>query len=112
MATAPHEINTYGHTLSLHAALPIVMAEASHGSEGDSDEPGGRAARAGSGQVLAEVRVRPGSEMAGRTLEEVACRHKHQCIVLGIERRSRMLRERITRMPLKDGDVQIGRAHV
>src|SRR3546814_14159222 len=79
------------------------MADASHGSDGDSDDTGRRAARAGSGQVLAEVMVRPGSEMAGRTLEEVAFRHKHPCIVLGIERRSRMLRERITRMPLKDG---------
>ncbi|HEY9536880.1 MAG TPA: SLC13 family permease [Kiloniellaceae bacterium] len=84
---------------------PELMADASHGSDGDSDDTGRRAARAGSGQVLAEVMVRPGSEMAGRTLEEVAFRHKHQCIVLGIERRSRMLRERITRMPLKDGDV-------
>src|SRR3546814_15768046 len=81
------------------------MADASHGSDGDSDDTGRRAARAGSGQVLAEVMVRPGSEMAGRTPEEVAFRHKHQCIVLGIERPSRMLRERITRMLLMDGDV-------
>src|SRR3546814_9650526 len=83
------------------------MADASHGSDGDSDDTGRRAARAGSGQVLAVVMVRPGSEMAGRTLEEVAFRPKHQCIVLGIERRSRMLRERITRMPLKDGNVML-----
>lgn len=57
------------------------------------------------GQVQAEVMVRPDSQIVGHTLEEVGFRYKHHCIVLGIERRSRMLRERITRIPLKDGDV-------
>src|SRR3546814_8287153 len=56
--------------------------------------------------------VRPGSEMAGRTLEEIGFADRHHCVVLAVERRSRMLRERITRMPLKDGDVLLiqGRA--
>lgn len=57
------------------------------------------------GQVQAEVMVRPDSEIVGHTLEEIGFRYKHHCIVLGIERRNRMLRERITRIPLKDGDV-------
>jgi di/tricarboxylate transporter len=57
------------------------------------------------GQIQAEVMVRPDSEIVGRTLEEIGFRYKHHCVVLGVERRSRMLRERITRMPLKDGDV-------
>jgi di/tricarboxylate transporter len=57
------------------------------------------------GQTQAEVMVRPESEFVGRTLEEIGFRYRHHCIVLGIERRSRMLRERITRIPLKDGDV-------
>lgn len=60
--------------------------------------------RAG-GQIQAEVMVRPDSEIVGHTLEDIGFRYKHHCIVLGIERRSRMLRERITRIPLKDGDV-------
>src|SRR3546814_11932987 len=77
---------------------PELMADASHGSDGDSDDTGRRAARAGSGQVLAEVMVRPGSEMAGRTLAAVACRHKPQCIVLGIERHRRMLRHGLPSM--------------
>ena len=57
------------------------------------------------GQIQAEVMVRPDSEIVGHTLEDIGFRYKHHCIVLGIERRSRMLRERITRIPLKDGDV-------
>jgi di/tricarboxylate transporter len=86
---------------------PELMADAFRGSDedgestGDSQPPPWTA----SGQIQAEVMVRPESEIVGRTLEEIGFRYKHHCIVLGIERRSRMLRERITRIPLKDGDV-------
>ncbi|UCH74748.1 MAG: SLC13 family permease [Rhodospirillales bacterium] len=57
------------------------------------------------GQTLAEVMVPPGSPMVGRTLERIGFRYRHHCIVLGIERRSRMLRRRITEIPLEAGDV-------
>ncbi len=56
-------------------------------------------------QALAEVMVPPGSYMIGSTLEQVGFRYKHHCIVLGIERRAKMLRERMTRVPLEAGDV-------
>src|SRR5690606_5383256 len=66
-------------------------------------EPTGDSLQTGR-QIMAEVMVRPESELVGRTLEEIGFRYRHHCVVLGIERRSRMLRDRITRMPLKDGD--------
>ncbi len=56
-------------------------------------------------QVMAEVMVPPASPMVGRTLERIGFRYRHGCIVLGIERRSRMLRRRITEIPLEAGDV-------
>jgi len=56
-------------------------------------------------QALAEVMVPPGSYMVGKTLETIGFRYKHHCIVLGIERRAKMLRERMTRVPLDAGDV-------
>jgi len=56
-------------------------------------------------QALAEVMVPPGSYMIGKTLENIGFRYKHHCIVLGIERRAKMLRERMTRVPLDAGDV-------
>lgn len=85
---------------------PELMADAFRGTgeEGESDSTERRPWNA-SGQILAEVMVRPGSELVGRTLEEIGFRYHHHCIVLGIERRARMLRDRITRMPLKEGDV-------
>lgn len=57
------------------------------------------------GQVLAEVMVPPGSPLVGRTLERIGFRYRYRCIVLGIERRSRMLRRRVTGIALDAGDV-------
>lgn len=55
-------------------------------------------------QVLAETMVKPGSRMIGRTLEEVQFRHEHHCIVIGIQRRSHLLRRRLTEIRLEAGD--------
>jgi di/tricarboxylate transporter len=56
-------------------------------------------------QTIAEVMVPPNSPLVGRTLERIGFRYRYRCIVLGIERRSRMLRRRITDIPLEGGDV-------
>ncbi len=54
---------------------------------------------------LAEVLVVPRSNMVGRNLEQIHFRNFTGCIVLGLQRRSRMFRERLTDIPLMDGDV-------
>ena len=56
------------------------------------------------GQVLAEVMVTPGSTMIGRTLEDIGFRYQHHCIVIGIQRRSQLLRQRLTEIRLEAGD--------
>src|SRR3546814_438805 len=91
---------------------PMAAASPGRAEGGETDAGGRRTPWTERGQILAEVMVRPGSEMAGRTLEEIGFADRHHCVVLAVERRSRMLRERITRMPLKDGDVLLiqGRA--
>ena len=43
--------------------------------------------------------------MVGRNLEQIHFRNFTGCIVLGLQRRSRMFRERLTDIPLMDGDV-------
>ena len=57
------------------------------------------------GQALAEVMLAPGSRMAGLTLPQIGFRYKTHCIVLGIQRRQRMIRQRITDVRLQPGDV-------
>ena len=56
-------------------------------------------------QALAEVMVAPASRMIGRTLPQIGFRYQTHCIVLGIQRRSRMIRQRMTDIRLEAGDV-------
>lgn len=67
------------------------------------EDPGGRWQEGG--QVLAEVMVAPTSGLKGLTLPQIGFRYKTHCVVLGIQRRSRMIRQRLTDIRLESGDV-------
>lgn len=62
-------------------------------------------AKPGGELVLAETVVAPGSRMIGQTIEQIAFRHQTGCIVLGIQRRSRMIRTLLNDIRLEAGDV-------
>ncbi len=55
--------------------------------------------------MLADVMVAPASRMIGQTLPQIGFRYKTHCIVLGIQRRSRMIRARLTDIRLRAGDM-------
>lgn len=56
-------------------------------------------------QMLAEVVVAPASRMIGRSLGMLSFRYQTGCIVLGIQRRSRMIRAAMNDIRLDAGDV-------
>lgn len=56
-------------------------------------------------QVLAEVMVAPASRLIGQNLEQIGFRYRFGCIVLGIQRRSRMIRAQMNEIRLEAGDV-------
>ena len=56
-------------------------------------------------RVLVEVMVRPDSNLVQQTLSSFQFRQKFNCVVLGIERRSRRLKTRISKIPIIEGDV-------
>jgi di/tricarboxylate transporter len=58
-----------------------------------------------SSQVVVEVMVAPASRLQGQTLRQVGFHHQTHCVVLGIQRRSRMIRTRMTDIRLEAGDV-------
>lgn len=62
-------------------------------------------AKPGGELILAETVVAPGSRMIGQTIEQIAFRHQTGCIVLGIQRRSRMIRTLLNDIRLEAGDV-------
>ncbi len=59
----------------------------------------------GGERLLAEAMVPPASRLIGQTLPQIGFRFKTHCIVLGIQRRSRMIRSRLTDIRLQAGDV-------
>ena len=56
-------------------------------------------------QVLAEAMVTPDSRLVGQNLDEIGFRYRFHCVVLGIQRRSQMIRARVTEIRLEPGDV-------
>jgi len=57
------------------------------------------------GEKIAEVIVAPASRLDGRTLEQVGYHLQGGCKVLGIQRRSRMLRSAMNEIRLEAGDI-------
>jgi len=55
--------------------------------------------------TLTEAVVSPGSRLIGRTIRQIGFRHSVGAIVLGVQRRSRMLRARMGEIRLEAGDV-------
>lgn len=49
--------------------------------------------------------VTPGSRHVGQNLVQIGFRYKYHCVVLGIQRRSQMIRARVTEIRLEPGDV-------
>ena len=74
------------------------------GAAGEADRTASAPARAGD-QVLVEAMVTPASRLIGHTLDQAHFRDAHHCNVLGIRRRSRMIRAQVTEIHLEAGDV-------
>ena len=83
----------------------------------DRDEPEGETPvtprRPGEEQMLVEAMIAPASRMVGQNLEQIGFRRRFDCIVLGLQRRSRMIQQRVTEIRLEPGDVLLvrGRRH-
>lgn len=56
-------------------------------------------------RVLAEVMIAPASNMIDQSLEQVGFQRRFNCLVLGIQRRARMVRLRMGEIRLQAGDV-------
>jgi di/tricarboxylate transporter len=64
-----------------------------------------RKAWLGRDQMLTEVMIVPGSPFVGQTLEEIGFRSRFNCLVLGLERQSHVIRQRLTGRAIREGDV-------
>ncbi|MEP1229560.1 MAG: SLC13 family permease [Litorimonas sp.] len=55
--------------------------------------------------MISEAVIAPGSRMIGRNIEQIGFRRQTNCLVLGIQRRSRMIRKPMLDIRLEAGDI-------
>ncbi len=68
-------------------------------------EPEDDSSQRSSNLSMVEAIVAPGSRLIGRTIAQIGFHYQTNCIILGVERRSRMIRERMNAIRLDAGDV-------
>ncbi|MEE8392750.1 MAG: SLC13 family permease [Rhodospirillales bacterium] len=78
----------------------LLYPDLQDGRVPDDDQPWHEGER-----MLAEVMVAPASRLIGQTMPQIGFRYKTKCVVLGIQRRSRMIRTRMIDIRLRAGDV-------
>lgn len=83
--------------MALHAAHDLPEDEVTSGPNRDF--------------VLTEAVVAPASRIIGRNLSQIVFHHRTRCTVLGIQRRSRMIRQTMNDIRLEAGDVLLVLGH-
>ena len=55
-------------------------------------------------QLITEAMVTPSSSLVGNTIENVSFRYRYNCLVIGLQRKSRIITKRMGELPLEPGD--------
>ncbi len=91
---------TRGALTALLKSKPEILDGLMAETELGDDEGGARPQL-----TLVEAVVAPGSRMIGQSIAQIAFHSKTNCVILGIERRSRMIRTQMNTIRLEAGDV-------
>lgn len=86
-------------------ALSAVLTNDPGILEAAAQEPGGEDVNQKGERVMAEVMVAPASSMIGLRIRQTGFQLRTRCFVLGVQRRSTMIRSRIADTVLQAGDV-------
>jgi di/tricarboxylate transporter len=99
-------MGTHGALAEAQTKFPRLMFSAS----GKKDLPANEEEREGwlsREQMVAEIMIAPGSRLAGYSLKEVEFYARYGCLILGVERQSRVTRRRLSDTLLREGDVLV-----
>ncbi len=55
-------------------------------------------------QLITEAMVTPSSSLVGNTIENVSFRYRYNCLVIGLQRKSRIITKQMGELPLEPGD--------
>ncbi len=102
----PHDVVIIAATRSALTKLLKTNPEILEGLMADTAiEVEGAPSQRSSQLTMVEAIVAPGSRLIGRTVAQIGFHYQTNCIILGVERRSRMIRARMNTIRLEAGDV-------
>jgi len=73
----------------------IASIEPSHEKDGDDLDQD---------QIITEAMVTPSSSLVGNTIENVSFRYRYDCLVIGLQRKSKIITKKMGELPLEPGD--------
>ncbi len=97
--------DTLGHLLSKYPGFLLSEEEAEVIEGSDSDEDSDNPLNKTETRVLAKIMITPASRMIDMSLDHINFHKQFGAIVLGIQRRARVVRRRLGRIRLEAGDV-------
>ena len=101
-----HDVIIVAATRSTLTSLLKAKPEILEGLMSDiSFEIEGAPAQRSAQLTMVEAIIAPGSRMIGRSIAQIGFHYQTNCVILGIERRSRMIRARMNTIRLEAGDV-------
>ncbi len=102
----PHDVVIVAATRSALTGLLKANPEILEGLMADvSFEIDGAPTQRSAQLTMVEAIVAPGSRLIGRSIAQIGFHYQTNCVILGIERRSRMIRSRMNTIRLEAGDV-------
>ena len=82
-----------------------VLSKKDNIAEGEEGRSADIETRVENAHILAEIMIPPGSRYIDMTVEQAGFRYVFRTIVLGIQRRAKVVRRRLSRVRLQQGDV-------
>jgi di/tricarboxylate transporter len=95
----------------LYAKSSEDLANTTAGANTEDAAASKELAQPDSSIMMAEVVVAPASRIIGQNLEQLGFHNRYHCVVLGIQRQSRVIRSRVTEIRLAAGDVLLVVGH-
>ena len=58
-----------------------------------------------SSHIIAEAMITPSSSLVGNTIENISFRYRYNCLVIGLQRKSKIITRQMSELPLETGDI-------
>ena len=58
-----------------------------------------------SSHIIAEAMITPSSSLVGNTIENISFRYRYDCLVIGLQRKSKIITRQMSELPLETGDI-------